>query len=776
MDARPTRELTLPAEEITAEFRTEIWSSDGDPRFIIGSAQVQIEDGEPAAGLDFSKAGYFTIKGNAEELALRPNIEYRFFGKWENNAKHGRQFSFQTFVQAQPRGRRGTIRYLCLLPGIGNFTALRLWEAWGSECVDVLRETPEVAAETIQRLSLKKATAAAKKLMEAEILESATIDLLNLFEGRTLGKNIVKSVLADYGNKGAEMIRKNPYLLMRYRGVGFLTTDAMYLELGMNPNKLKRQTMCISHAISSNQDGHIWHSKNWVKTALDFSISSTETRLDEALSLGRRAGLLSIRKDEAGETWVANRKDCLAEEWISQKVSEIQAYDRPGIWPVLSADDGLTPHQVEIGSAVMAGRIGILGGAPGVGKTYTTAAIVRRLLDAGIRVAVCGPTGKSAVRITESMSEAGLNIEATTIHRLLGCVIGDQGGHDGTGWKFTFGAGNPFTYNVIVVDEVSMVDNEIMSSLMKACKESTQLLLVGDINQLPPVGRGTPLRDLISAGIPYGELTEIHRNSGRIVQACHEIKETGKFSVSGKMDLDSKENLVVVPASVNHQISAIETLIRKMDATGRYDVKNDLQVLCVVNEKSPVSRVELNRRLQPLLNPDGEGCENNPFRNGDKVISTKNNWYSPVPTARKPGERRKADVRVFVANGEMGEVVAIEENKTVIRLTSPGRVITVPRGTTSKENNTGCDWQLGYAVTIHKFQGSESPVVAIVVDESAGAKWISCRESVYTAISRAKELCVLFGSQSTAEEFCKRQILPNRKTFLVERLKEMRLT
>ena len=766
----------MPTEEITAEFRHEICSSTESPRFIVGSAQVQVDDGETAKGFDFSKAGYFPIKGLAEELQLKPGMTYRFFGEWKNSPKHGRQFAFQTFVQAEPRGRRGVLRYLCLLPGIGEFTALRLWEAWGSECVDVLRDAPEWAAATIPRLSIKKATAAAAKLKEAKILEGATIDLLNLFEGRTLGKNIVKSVLADYGNRGAEMIRKNPYLLTRYRGVGFLTTDAMYLELGMNPNKLKRQVLCISHAISSNQDGHIWHSVNWVKTALDFSISSTETRLDSALALGRRAGLLSIREDEAGETWVANRKDCLDEEWISQKVSEIQAYDRPGIWPVLSVDDGLTEHQIEIGSAVMAGRIGILGGAPGVGKTYTTAAIVRRLLDAGIRVAVCGPTGKSAVRITESMSEAGLSIEATTIHRLLGCVIGDQGGHDGSGWKFTFGAGNPFTHNVVVVDEASMVDNEIMASLLKAFKETTQLLLIGDINQLPPVGRGTPLRDLISAGIPYGELTEIHRNSGRIVRACHEIKETGKFSVSDRMDLDSKENLIVIPASVAQQISAIETLIRKMDATGRYDVKNDLQVLCVVNEKSPVSRVELNRRLQPLLNPDGVGCDNNPFQTGDKVISTKNNWYSPVPTARKPGERRKADVRAFVANGELGEVVAVEENKTVIMLTSPVRVITVPRGTTSKENNTGCDWQLGYAVTIHKFQGSESPVVAIVVDESAGAKWISCRESVYTAISRAKELCVLFGNKSTAEEFCKRQILPNRKTFLVERLKEMRLT
>jgi hypothetical protein len=402
-----------------------------------------------------------------------------------------------------------------------------------------------------------------------------------------------------------------------------------------------------------------------------------------------------------------------------------------------------------------------------------------------VSIRVAAPTGKAAVRVTQALQSQGVQLKATTIHSML--KVGQR--DEGEGWGFQHNRDNPLPFRFIIVDEASMVDASLMASLLDARAPGTHLLFVGDINQLPPVGHGAPLRDFIAAGLPYGELREIRRNSGTIVQACAEIRDGKRFHVDEEIDLESTpaKNLKAVDASnPEQQIATMLGCIEQARRAGR-DPVWDCQVLVPVNAKSKVSRKEINNILQRELNKSGQGCGGSPFRVRDKIVNLKNGFFPLYEPQRQPDVETNRDGKVFVANGELGEVVAVESNKTIAKLDNPRRVILIPKGkggdggengegeaSEEKKTATGCSWDLGYALSIHKSQGSEWPLVLIVLDEYPGAHMVFSREAVYTGISRAKQVCLLIGHLATAHGFCKRTALDKRKTFLVERIAEAR--
>lgn len=447
-------------------------------------------------------------------------------------------------------------------------------------------------------------------------------------------------------------------------------------------------------------------------------------------------------------------------------------------WPDAIELVGVTDHQRAEYHKATQGSIGILGGGPGCGKTHVAAAAIKLLVaQVGIANIVVGaPTGKAAVRITEAMKDAGLSLRARTWHSILG--IGRMDSDTGE-LGFAHDENSPLKFKVLIGDESSMVDVPLFCSIMRARPKGCLLLVVGDVNQLPPIGHGAPLRDMIAAGLPYGELTEIHRATGGIVETCAAIRQAKPWRGGGNLIVADD----VTPAN---QLTRMLAAIRSAESDG-LDPIWDVQTVVAVNSKSPLSRRAVNELLQRELNPRaGDRPKGSPFCVGDKIVNTKNGYFNA--TAINLTDEDTAEVvenergEVFVANGELGEVLAVDEKRFTVKVKSPERIISIPRGKPSehdsadegdgdssdKSSSTGCSWDLGYALSVHKSQGSEWPWVIVMVDEYPGARMICAREFWYTAISRAKLKCVLIGKKSVIDSGCRRVAIGKRKTFLRE--------
>lgn len=477
-------------------------------------------------------------------------------------------------------------------------------------------------------------------------------------------------------------------------------------------------------------------------------------------------------------------------------------------WPSVADDPILSDHQKERAAQATRHRFGILNGSPGTGKTTTAAAIMRKVVEQYGRDTLCVacPTGKAAVRINQSLRNNGVPVAASTIHRLL--MIGP--GFEQSGETGSFNEFNPLPFDFIVIDEGSMIDTALMAALMRAIGDNTHVLIIGDIGQLPPVGHGAPLRDLIAAGVPCGELTEIRRNAGLIVRACAAIKDGKRFETAERYDPEAGANLRHFETIDDDEtLASVEELLLRFREVGTFDPVWQTQILVAVNDRGECSRKLVNDRLQKLLNTDGRRVGANPFAIGDKVICLKNGKYSRVrepgdPDADKsdpvsyraqrmmiPGGGMGGPEEHYVANGEIGRVVAVNANVFIARFSEDDALVKVVVGKKKEADNgdstnrsagnnagegdgadkgRGCNFDLAYAITCHKAQGSEAPCVIVIIDEAGGR--VAGREWVYTAISRASKLCVTIGRRAVLEKQAKRVTLQGRKTFLAELVSE----
>lgn len=757
--------------EIVGTFLGEkIAFENGETRTIIGLISPQDGGAE------------ITIKGEGAAGEFKPGIEYRFYGHNVNHWKHGEQFSFASYVVQEPATAEGVVAYLQQCEGIGPSTAWAMWERFGAKAVETLRTDPVAVAAEIHRFSLEKARKASDFLSAFASVEQSKIEVIGLLNGRGFPKKTVDRVIQKWGSAAAAVIRRDPHYLMRFRGCGFLGTDKMYCEIGRPPGRLKRQALCAWYAIARDRDGHTWFPLHQAHHAIRASIAGADPMPERATELAVRSEYLSV-KEEAGVSWIAEGKKARSEERLARYLDDarrefLDAMDRVS-WPSVDQVEGTSEHQTDELTKALQGFVCILGGSPGTGKTHTAGALIRLIVELyGIQcIAACCPTGKAAVRLTESLLSHGVQLQATTIHRLLKIESSDDGG-----WSFLYNERNPLPHRFVLIDESSMIDTDLAASLLAARAPGTCYLFLGDVNQLAPVGHGAPLRDMIAAGIPYGELREIRRNSGRIVQACAEIRDNRRFSVSEKFDIEAGENLMIMQRrGPEMQIEALTNYLNKLRSIGTNPTW-DVQVLTAMNKKSRVARKPLNTFLQGLLNPDGERVSGNPFRLGDKVINLKNGWF---PSLDESHPEANSDGKVFVANGELAEVKEITPARTVVALQSPDRVVVIPHGqkeeaagdADSKDDETAAEdagsagsWDLGYAISTHKSQGSEWPVVVVILDEAA--RRMMTRNWLYTAISRAKKMCLLIGPKSLADEACRKDGL-RRKTLLVERLRDL---
>ena len=500
---------------------------------------------------------------------------------------------------------------------------------------------------------------------------------------------------------------------------------------------------------------------------------------EKAIELAVRAKILTERIDR-GQRWFAETAKARSEHRIARFIAEAaEETQQDGTkWPEIESLVGkLSEHQfLEIKKAI-GGVVGVLAGSPGTGKTYSTAAIIRQVMQSGAKVAACAPTGKAAVRMTEALDANDISLRATTIHSLLGIASSGDGG-----FEFQHNEFDPLPHGFVFVDEATMIDTGLMASLLAARARGTHFLFIGDPNQLAPVGHGAPLRDFITAKVPTGTLTEIKRQgtTSRVVRACAEIRDKRRFSAADKPDLENGENLVLIPRdTADSQIETLEILMQQFMSGDKYDPVWDVQIIVAVNKKSPLGRKPLNVRLQDLLNPDGQRVKGNPFRVGDKIICVKNSWFPALDSSEA-----EKDGKIYVANGEQAEVLEVSIGRTIARLTAPDREVIIPRSAkeadednkSEDDTGTGCNWESGFAISCHKSQGSEWHVVIVLADEYGGAKMVQSRQWLYTAISRAKTLCLVVGKQTVCNEMCHRDALFKRKTFLVEQIREMTKT
>lgn len=754
--------------EIVGTFLGEkIAFENGDVRTIVGV--IAPADG----GADV------TIKGEAAAGEFKPGIEYRLYGHSVNHWKHGEQFAFASYVVQEPATAEGVVAYLQQCDGIGPATAWAMWGVFGPQAVETLRNDPAEVAKTIPRFSLEKARNASDFLSAFASVERAKIDVIGLLNGRGFPKKTVDRAIQKWGSEAAEIIRRDPHYLMRFRGCGFLSTDKMYCEIGKPPGRLKRQALCAWYAIARDREGHTWFPLHQAHQAIRASIAGADPLPEKATELAVRSEYLAVKREGNAELIAEGRK-ARSEERLARYLDDArrEATEDGTHWPCITKINGTSEHQEKELERAISGVVGILGGSPGTGKTHTAGALLRLIVELyGVEcVAACAPTGKAAVRLTESLLNHGIARQATTIHRLLKIESSDDGG-----WSFLYNERNPLPYRFVLIDESSMIDTDLAASLLAARAPGTCYLFLGDVNQLAPVGHGAPLRDMIAAGTPYGELREIRRNSGRIVQACAEIRDSQRFTVGPRFDLEAGENLMILQRrGPEMQIEALTGFLNKLRSRGENPVW-DCQVLTAMNKKSRLARKPLNEFLQGLLNPDGERVAGNPFRLGDKVINLKNGWF---PSLDELHPEANSEGNVFVANGELAEVKEITPARTVVSLQSPDRVVIIPHGQKEKASDgdekddekasddagSAGSWDLGYAISTHKSQGSEWPVVVVILDEAA--RRMMTRNWLYTAISRAKKMCLLIGPKSLADEACRKDGL-RRKTLLVERLRDM---
>lgn len=406
--------------------------------------------------------------------------------------------------------------------------------------------------------------------------------------------------------------------------------------------------------------------------------------------------------------------------------------------------------------AALRGNIGLLTGGPGTGKTHTSSVIVKAALSIGLNVGAVAPTGKAAVRITEAMEERRLGIVAETIHSALQPT---RVGYDGHGWTFRHCEDDPLPYDFLLCDETSMVDLELMSKLLGGCQVGTQILLVGDPYQLPPVGPGKPFSDFIDAGLPHGHLTEIHRFAGRIAKVCEQIRDGQKWTPSERVDLqaDNPENMRHVECHSSQVVSTLMNLIPKL-ATYGFTNADQIQVICPNNNSGTLSRERLNAVLQEFWNSSGARVEKNKFRIGDKVMVTKNGFYAEGKFAKY-----QHGVALYIANGEIGKVVMNDAAWTEVEFGE--RTVRI-------QNKADQPLVSSWCITGHKSQGSQWPCVITIADGSGAADRVCSRSWWYTVISRAGKLSITIGQRSAIDKHCASVSLDSRKTFLTERIRE----
>ena len=721
----------------------------------------------------------FDIKYKGEHVTCVGSISYinagEFItanGEFVQHAIYDMQFSIKSYEFKTPDDEKSVRRYLSsgAIKGIGEKMAERIVNTFKEDTFRIMEEEPERLAE-IKGISMTKAMDIAAQLVDKRDMRKAMIFL----QDYGINMNLANKIYSHYGQNIYTIIKQNPYKLADdIDGIGFKIADDIAVKVGIRVDSDFRIKSGIFYILQqASMQGHIYlpmeELELGVKGLLLIDIPDIEKFIMD-LVIDKRL-VVKITPDGTKNVYaaiyyymelsVAKRLTDLEvhtaenEEYFEKRIAEIEKNTK------IELDD---IQKTAVKTAVENGLMVITGG-PGTGKTTTINTIIKYFELEGYEIRLAAPTGRAAKRMTETSG-----YEAQTIHRMLeisGGISDDNSDRASQGMHFERDESNPLETDVIIVDEMSMVDINIMNSLLKAIAIGTKLILVGDVDQLPSVGPGNVLKDIINSGcIPVVKLEKIFRQAAEseIVINAHKINK-GEHVVLNKY---SRDFLFVRRDSADAIIAAMCTLIKsKLPGYVNADI-NDIQIL-TPSRKSAVGVERLNRIMQDFLNPaEVTKMEKTfgdvTFREGDKVMQIKNNYQMEWEKKSRYGITYESGTGIY--NGDTGVIEEINTfaERIIVKFEDEKYV--------SYEFKQLDELELAYAITIHKSQGSEYP--AVIIPMFTGPRMLMTKNLLYTAVTRAKKCVCMVGVEDYFHQMASNESEQKRYSSLDERIRQIR--
>lgn len=667
-------------------------------------------------------------------------------GDWKLDTKYGRQFIAQKWEETMPASIYGIEKYLGsgLIKGVGPKFAKKIVSKYGTETLTIIEDNPDALIE-VEGIGLKRV----QMIKESWERQKEVKNIMLFLQDHGVSTSFAAKIYKAYGNESIDKLKENPFRLADdIWGIGFKTSDSIAEKLGFGKDDYVRLRSGIMYTLSSLADeGHIFAARaQLIEKAValleaeqENIIMSLNTMLEEK-DLLQEEDAIYLPPFYYAETGTAKKLRNLAMQPAEDKlwVRLIKARSETGNENLsvdvekIEATVNIKYDEVQaeaIRQAALA-KVMVLTGGPGTGKTTTTQGIIAAYRAYGLNILLAAPTGRAAKRMTEATG-----LEAKTIHRLLECKPPEG---------YQRNEENPLEGDVLIVDECSMIDIILMNSLLKAIPPNMRLILAGDIDQLPSVGAGNVLKDMIESGsFPVVRLTRIFRQAqtSRIIMNAHKINEGKMPDITNGKDTDF---FFIQKEEAEDAVTEIIKLV-KNNLPKYYNMSSSMIQVLTPMQRGVVGATNLNLALQEVLNPTGEGLRRSGsvFRVKDKVMQIRNNY----------------DKEVF--NGDIGIITTIDMEDRSLKVNFDGRQI--------QYDITELDEiVLAYATTIHKAQGSEYPIVVMPILMNHYV--MLQRNLIYTGITRAKKILVMVGTKKALSYAVNHVTVTKRNTLLKERL------
>ncbi len=680
------------------------------------------------------------------------------YGKWIHNPKYGRQFSASQYERVMPADTASMLRYLAsrAIKGIGPKTAQKIIDEFGEDSFDVIENHPEWLA-SIKGISMKVALTASESFKEQAGIRSAMMFFRDYF-----GVTTTVKIYKQWGARAVEIAKENPFRLCNeIEGIGFERADAMANELGFSGENPHRIMSGILYVLQQNglQNGHVCLPEDRLTESAARMLGVEQEQVSEALTALMKTGQIRyVMRDE--RRMIYDRVAYEEEKYIAEKLirldqmcAAINLEDIDRFIELEEAKSGMQYAFLQKRAISDALRYGVmvLTGGPGTGKTTVVRALIHIFDSMGYEIALAAPTGRAAKRLSEATS-----MEAKTVHRLLEMTYDPSGKN-----VFQRNEHDLLEEQVVIIDEASMMDNGLMCALLRAMKPGARLVIIGDSDQLPSVGAGNVLRDILESDrFATVRLCEIFRQAQQslIVTNAHAINQ-------GNMpDLGVKNNdFFFLPRNTDRDIAlTIADLCKnRLPKTYGEVARQGIQVIAP-SRKGEAGTEQLNLLLQQALNPQALTLReyrfrDRIFREGDRVMQTRNNYelvWSRI-------QDQKTGSGIF--NGDIGVIdqINLPENEMIIRFDDREVVY---------DFSLLEDLEHAYAITVHKSQGSEYPMV--IIPMCSAASMLLSRNLLYTAVTRAQMMVILVGRESVVSEMVRNNRQTMRYTGLCDWLKE----
>ncbi|GBG14861.1 exodeoxyribonuclease V alpha subunit [Novimethylophilus kurashikiensis] len=658
--------------------------------------------------------GLVPVTGHAP--IVKPGEYLTAAGQWFNDKSYGRQFKAETVRLTPPSSVEGIERYLGsgMVKGIGPAYAKRMVDVFGERVLEVIEHSP---AELLKVRGIGEGRM--RIIAESWASQKVIKDIMLFLHTNGVSTSRATRIYKTYGDDAVTKVRTNPYGLAHdVRGIGFLSADQIAQNLGWGMDSRERIDAGIGHALwEATNDGHCGLQRKKLVEAACELLGVSEDLVSAGVDRELAEGRLVPEEDDRGRTVLYHPAMYATETGIAQNIARLvkaprrmRAFDSRALYERIKGSLGMKLSEDQELALLSAGyaKFMVITGGPGCGKTSLENAILKMYAEAGAKMLLCAPTGRAAKRMSETTGRV-----ASTIHRLLGFKPG--GGA-------TYNETNRLDCDLLVVDECSMVDVHLMHGLLKAVPDGASVLLVGDEDQLPSVGPGNVLGDIMASGaIRVCRLTKIFRQAAgsHIITGAHAINRGGEPEFSTK---DRPGDFYFVERDEPEQVVAqvLDLVSTRLPARLGIDAKRDIQVISPMN-KGVTGVRHLNERLQAILNPgDKPFVErfDTKYKVGDKVMQTEN------------------DVAKDVFNGDVGYIESIVEDEITIDF--GGRSVVYDVSDLDQV-------QLAYAATVHKLQGSQAPAIVMAFTTQHYA--LLERKLLYTGVTRGQKMVVLVGQK-----------------------------